>query len=173
MMQRVSNLNSMSRAITELTGSNAIATIKGKICASHTFTQFLNVAAATNIDDIEEQELCDPALLRRYATFLVDHYFVSGEDERLMCDSAKQYLSGVYNVIKTRYPSNSNYTAKGSEWYKKLRKDLKSQITLRCIELVKGSTSKSLNVERNISHNHASNQERRWHQSPFQSDGKC
>ena len=105
--------------------------------------------------------------------FLVDHYFVSGEDERLMCDSAKQYLSGVYNVIKTRYPSNSNYTAAGSEWYKKLRKDLNSQITLRCIELGKGSTSKSLNVERNISHNHASNQERRWHQSPFQSDGKC
>lgn len=99
----------------------------------------MNVAAATSIDDIEEQELCNPALLRRYATFLVDH-FVTGDDDRLMCDSAKQYLSGVYNVIKLRFPLNANYTACGSEWYKKLRKDITSQITLRCIELGEGWT---------------------------------
>ena len=99
----------------------------------------MNVAAATSIDDIEEQELCNPALLRRYAAFLVDH-FVTCDDDRLMCDSAKQYLSGVYNVIKLRFPLNANYTARGSEWYKKLRKDITSQITLRSIELGEGWT---------------------------------
>ena len=129
----------MSLEIRELTGGNAIATIRGKVSASNSFSQFLNVAAATNINEIEEQELCDPALLRRYATFLVDH-FVTGEDEHLMCDSAKQYLSGVYNVIKLRFPSNANYTAGGGEWYKKLRKDTANQITLRCIELGEGWT---------------------------------
>ena len=61
----------MSREIRELTGGNAIATIRGKISASNSFSQFLNVAAATSIDDIEEQELCNLALLRRYATFKV------------------------------------------------------------------------------------------------------
>ena len=129
----------MSREISELTGGNASATIRGKLSASKTFSQFLTAAAATNINDIEEQELCDPALLRRYATFLVDH-FVTGDDERLMCDSAKQYLSGVYNVIKLRFPLNANYTAAGSEWYKKLRKDIGNQITSRCIELGEGWT---------------------------------
>ena len=83
----------MSREIRELTGGKAISTIRGKISASNCFSQFLNVAAATSIDNIEEQELRNPALLRRYATFLVDH-FVTGDDDRLMCDSAKQYLCG-------------------------------------------------------------------------------
>ena len=166
----------MSREIRELTGGNAIATIRGKISASNSFSQFLNVAAGTSIDDIEEQELCNPALLRRYATFLVDH-FVTGDDDRLMCDSAKQYLSSVYNVIKLRFPLNANYTAGGSEWYKKLRKDITSQITLRCIELGEGWTIEfkvlSNSTEHDISSYHASNQERRWHQSLFQLDEIC
>ena len=117
----------MSCEIRELTGGNAIATIRGEISASNGFSQFLNVAAAASIDDIEEQELCNPALLRRYATFLVDH-FVIGDDDRLMCDSAKQYLSGIYNVIKLRFPLNTNYTAGGSEWYKKLGKILQVRL---------------------------------------------
>ena len=109
------------------------------------FSKFLSVTASTNIKDIGEQELCNPYLLRKYANYLVNH-FVTGDDERLMCDSAKQYLSGVFNVIKLRFPSNPNYTAAGSEWYKKLRKDLKSQITLRCFELGEELASKSFPI---------------------------
>ena len=41
-------------------------------------------------------------------------------------------------MIKLRFPLNTNYAAGGSEWYKKLRKDITSQITLRCIELGEG-----------------------------------
>ena len=60
----------------------------------------MNVAAATNIDDIGEEELCDPTLIRKYTILYVDHYFVNGKDERLMCESAKNHFSRVSNVIK-------------------------------------------------------------------------
>ena len=44
----------MSREIRELAGGNAIATIRGEISVSNSFSQFLDVAAATSIVDIEE-----------------------------------------------------------------------------------------------------------------------
>ena len=70
------------------------------------FSKFLSVTASTNIKDIGEQELCNPALLRRYAKFL-DNHFVTGDDERLMCDSAKRYLSGVFDVTKFTFSVQS------------------------------------------------------------------
>ena len=124
----------MSIEIVELTGGNALATVRGELAAKKNFEKFLTVATTTNLKDIGEEELCNPALLRRYATFMVDH-FVTGDDARLMCDSVKQYLSGIFNVIKTRHPSNPNFTASGNDWYKQLRKNIDNKVNLRCFKL--------------------------------------
>jgi hypothetical protein len=140
----------MTVVFAELTGGNAPATEKGKTSALKVFVVFLAAAGySTNLKDMEEEKLCDPALLRRFATYMVDH-FLTGDNAPLMCDSAKQYLSGVFTVIKTRFPSNQNYTSAGSEWYKTLRKELNSRIVLRCIEFGEEVASKSYPVGRDL-----------------------
>ena len=60
----------MSIEIVELTGGNALATVRGELAAKKNFEKFLTVATTTNLKDIGEEELCNPALLRRYATFM-------------------------------------------------------------------------------------------------------
>ena len=65
---------------------------------------------------------------------MVDH-FVTGNDQKLTCDSIKQYLSGNFNVIKARHPSNPNFTPSGNDRYKQLRKHIDHKINLGCFKL--------------------------------------
>jgi hypothetical protein len=59
----------MTVVIAELTGGNAPSTERGKISAMKVFVVFLTTAGySTNLSDMEEEKLCDPALLRRFAT---------------------------------------------------------------------------------------------------------
>ena len=97
-----------------------------------------------------EENLCDPSLLRKYATILIENY-VTKDDKPLMCDSAKQYISGAFNTIRDHHPGNENYKLGiVHEWYSKMRHDLDAEITLRCIELGEEVASKSYPVGRDI-----------------------
>ena len=70
----------MTVQICGLTGGNAAATKRGKTSAEKVFVVFLAVARySTNMKDMKEEVLCDPALLRRFATYLLDQ-FLTGND---------------------------------------------------------------------------------------------
>ena len=134
----------------ELKGNTAPSTVAGKKIAKANFNKFLVITGNDALEDMTEENLCDPSLLRKYATFLVEHY-VTKEDKPLMCDSAKQYISGAFNTIRDHHPGNENYKAGiVHDWYTKMRQDLDAEITLRCIELGEEVASKSYPVGRDI-----------------------
>jgi hypothetical protein len=45
--------------------------------------------------------------LARFATFLAKCY-VKDDDRHLMCGSALQYMSGIFNCIQDLFPNNPN-----------------------------------------------------------------
>ena len=94
----------------ELKGNTAPSTIAGKKIAKSNFNKFLVITGNDALEDMTEEKLCDPSLLRKYATYLVEHY-VTKDDKPLMCDSAKQYISGAFNTIRDRHPGSESYRA--------------------------------------------------------------
>ena len=135
----------------ELTGNTAPSTVLGKKIAKANFNKFLVLSGNELLEELDEETLCDPSLLRKYATYLVEHY-VTKDDKHLMCDSAKQYISGVFVSIQERFPRNVYYDtgAQVHNWYARLRSDLDNEITLRCIELGEEVASKSYPVGREL-----------------------
>ena len=133
----------------ELKGNSALSTKAGKLIAKGNFNKFLICSNKPTYEDLEENDLCNPSLLKQYATFLVSHY-VTKDDKPLMCDSAKQYVSGVFMAIQERYPENRFYNSnvQNHEWYAKLRNDIEDEVTLRCIEVGEEVASKSFPVGR-------------------------
>ena len=92
----------------ELTGNTAPSTVLGKKIAMANFKKFLVLSGNELLEELDKETLCDPSLLRKYATYLVEHY-VTKDDKHLMCDSAKQYISGVFVSIQERFPRNVYY----------------------------------------------------------------
>ena len=134
----------------ELKGNTAPSTVAGKKIAKANFNKFLVITGNDALEDMTEEKLCDPSLLRKYATYLVEHY-VTKEDKPLMCDSAKQYISGAFNTIRDRHPGSESYRAGIiHDWYSKMRQDLDAEITLRCIEVGEEVASKSFPVGRDV-----------------------
>lgn len=129
----------------------APSTVAGKRIAKGNFNKFLVVIGKDLYEDLDEYTLCDPALLRKNATYLVEHY-VTKDDKHLMCDSAKQYISGVFMAVQERFPDNRYYNSnvQTHEWYAKLRSYLDGEITLRCIQVGEEVASKSYPIGRNL-----------------------
>jgi hypothetical protein len=78
---------------------------------------------------LTEEVLCEQNLLGRFCTFLAE-YYVKDDDKHLMCGSSLQYLSGVFNSIQDRFPSNPNYTKSSLHpWYTELRHILEKKMS--------------------------------------------
>ena len=73
-------------------------------------------------------------LFHKAAHFLANVYTGTSKKKKLSCGSILQYLSGVYNVVKSRFPSHPIFKEKLAlnrrlgefipEWYSDLREDV-------------------------------------------------
>jgi hypothetical protein len=124
-------------------GGTAPSTKAGKKIAVKCFDLFLSLMGLCSILLLTEIVLCDESLLARFATFLAK-YYVKDDDKHLMCGSALQYMSGVFNSIQDLWPNNANYSKTSLHpWYKELRHVLEREISLQCILLGEEIASKS------------------------------
>lgn len=134
-----------------MVGNTAPNTVAGKNVAKKCFNKFLALTGSNFIEVLDEVALCSPILLAKFGTFLAEHY-VTKDDNLLMCDSACQYLSGIFNCIQDRFPANEYYdrSSTAHPWYSDLRLALRKTISLRCQMLGDEIASKSFPIGREL-----------------------
>jgi hypothetical protein len=129
-------------------GGTAPSTLAGKKIATKCFNLFLGLMGLASMLLLTEIVLCDESLLARFATFLAK-YYVKDDDKHLMCGSALQYMSGVFNCIQDLFSNNPSYSKKDLHpWYTELRQILEREISLRCQLLGEEIASKSYPIGR-------------------------
>ena len=98
----------------------AVNTIQGKASAITQFNKMLVFQASGRIGEnnneenniiiafhlMSEDQLCNEGIFRKLADYLVHHSVSSISDVALAKGSAMQYLSGVKETIKEKFPKN-------------------------------------------------------------------
>jgi hypothetical protein len=116
-------------------------TVEGRDSAMAMFNKYLFVTRhKTSLDDLTQEEACSQDLLDKFKTFLFKFATrFPGSPMAIALGTAKQYLSGAYNVIKAKYPNHPNFINDNSIWYTKLRKDLIKEISVKCMKEVRSN----------------------------------
>ena len=107
----------------------AQATVGGKSAAMKHFVVFLTKQYETaEVDDIPEEEVCSVDCFQRFAGYLV-HAAEDSKGNSLASKTCNQYLSGVKNFLKEKYPRNPIFESADypNSWYSKIRQDVEKR----------------------------------------------
>ena len=118
-------------------GGDASKTKQGKKQAKSCFDLFTSslLVPLPSFDLLNEEQLCNISLMRKFGTYLITTARDSRAGELLMRDSALQYMSGVKTAAFERFPDNQMFKKGHDDWYSALRGDIEKKISNRCNEL--------------------------------------
>lgn len=124
------------------------STIRGKTTASNAFNVFLQEKKMPNFDKASEDTICKEELFVEFCQYLVNLKTKNGEKDNISFGTAKQYLSGVFNVVRDKFRQNRLFV--DTDWYKNLINSLETIISRRLIDEGKKLQEKSLPIGRKL-----------------------
>ena len=130
---------------------NQPSTVAGRNSAKAVFVEFIKMKGLESFEIIIENEaiICEKSLMKQFASFLIDYAVSSKSALPFKGGVALQYLSGVINIIRQRWPENVNYRNKAPEWIADIRKSIDKEIRRKCIDTGREYAEKSPPIGRN------------------------
>lgn len=122
-----------AKKFTALAESSSASTQRGKKSAVVQYDLFAGLQQYENLEDSQQVDLCNVSRFQEFGKYLCEAAVDKDSGDLIMLGTALQYISGIKELIKKKYPENEIFSPTAIEWYTKLREDMTSVICARCI----------------------------------------